>query len=166
VPLSRNLGTLTSCNPLGPTEPVTGLIYVLLQSGTRTFPFISFPLRPHQSCHSALCVCATDMVSTVNKYTSLEAKHHDCHWHSEYLKLTPLPTFFCISPDDNHPVGLNSVRYRSKITTNKMTLMDYPLFQRLVVLHSTCFELQGAHHHEFTFFYCTGSLWHTVYCNM
>jgi len=22
---------------------------------------------------------------------------------------------------------------------------------RLVVLHSTCFELQGAHHHEFTF---------------
>ena len=31
-----------------------------------------------------------------------------------------------------------------------MTLMDYPLFQGLVVLHSTCFELQGAHHQEFT----------------
>jgi len=32
---------------------------------------------------------------------------------------------------------------------------------RLVVLYSTCFELQGAHHQDFTL-HCTGSLWHTV----
>jgi len=30
VPLSRNLGTLTSLNPLGPSGPVTGLIYLYL----------------------------------------------------------------------------------------------------------------------------------------
>jgi len=30
VPLSRNLGTLTSWNPLGPSEPVTGLLYLYL----------------------------------------------------------------------------------------------------------------------------------------
>ena len=29
-PLSRNLGTLTSCNPLGPSGPVTGLLYLYL----------------------------------------------------------------------------------------------------------------------------------------
>jgi len=28
MPLSRNLGTLTSCNPLGPSGPVTGLLYL------------------------------------------------------------------------------------------------------------------------------------------
>jgi len=28
VPLSRNLGTLNSWNPLGPSEPVTGLLYL------------------------------------------------------------------------------------------------------------------------------------------
>ena len=33
-----------------------------------------------------------------------------------------------------------------------MTLMDYPLFSGVVVIHSTCFELQGAHHQKFTFF--------------
>ena len=30
VPLSRNLGTLTSWNPLGPSGPVTGLLYLYL----------------------------------------------------------------------------------------------------------------------------------------
>ena len=34
-----------------------------------------------------------------------------------------------------------------------MTLMDYPLFHGLVVLYSTCFELQGAHHQGVHFFY-------------
>jgi hypothetical protein len=29
VPLSRNLGTLTSWNPLGHSGPVTGLLYLL-----------------------------------------------------------------------------------------------------------------------------------------
>jgi len=29
VPLSRNLGTLTSWNPLRPSGPVTGLLYLL-----------------------------------------------------------------------------------------------------------------------------------------
>jgi len=28
VPLSRNLGTLTSWNTLGPSEPVMGLLYL------------------------------------------------------------------------------------------------------------------------------------------
>ena len=46
---------------------------IVLQSGTRPFPFISFPVRTHQSCHSARCVCATDSVSTVNKCTTLKA---------------------------------------------------------------------------------------------
>jgi len=32
VPLSRNLGTLTSWNPLGPSGPVMGLLYLLLYS--------------------------------------------------------------------------------------------------------------------------------------
>ena len=31
VPLSRNLGTLTSWNPAGHSRPVTGLLYLLLQ---------------------------------------------------------------------------------------------------------------------------------------
>jgi len=31
VPLSQNLGTLTSWNPLGPSGPVTGLLYLYLQ---------------------------------------------------------------------------------------------------------------------------------------
>ena len=30
VPLSRNLGTLTSWNPLGHSRPVTGLLYLYL----------------------------------------------------------------------------------------------------------------------------------------
>jgi len=30
VPLSLNLGTLTSRNPLGPSGPVTGLLYLYL----------------------------------------------------------------------------------------------------------------------------------------
>ena len=30
VPLSRNLGTLTSWNPMGPSGPVTGLLYLYL----------------------------------------------------------------------------------------------------------------------------------------
>jgi len=32
VPLSRNLGTLTSWNPVGPSGPVTGLLYLYLNS--------------------------------------------------------------------------------------------------------------------------------------
>jgi len=32
VPLSRNLGTLTSWNPLGPSGPVTGLIFTVQES--------------------------------------------------------------------------------------------------------------------------------------
>jgi len=37
VPLSRNLGTLTSCNPLGHSRPVTGLIYLLPCTYTVSF---------------------------------------------------------------------------------------------------------------------------------
>ena len=36
VPLSRNLGTLTSWNPLGPSGPVTGLLYLHLLSSDDT----------------------------------------------------------------------------------------------------------------------------------
>ena len=34
VPLSRNLGTLTSWNPLGTSDPVTGLLYLLIVTNT------------------------------------------------------------------------------------------------------------------------------------
>jgi hypothetical protein len=37
VPLSRNLGTLTSWNPLGHPRPVTGLLYLLITASVRTF---------------------------------------------------------------------------------------------------------------------------------
>ena len=37
APLSRNLGTLTSWNPLGPSGPVKGLLYLLL----RKIPMLS-----------------------------------------------------------------------------------------------------------------------------
>jgi hypothetical protein len=36
VPLSRNLGTLTSWNPLGHSWPVTGLLYLYLTTTTTT----------------------------------------------------------------------------------------------------------------------------------
>ena len=39
VPLSRNLGTLTSWNPLGLSRPVTGLLYLYL------YPFLKHPQR-------------------------------------------------------------------------------------------------------------------------
>jgi hypothetical protein len=35
--LSRNLGTLNSWNPLGPSGPVTGLLYLLLQTNPLTY---------------------------------------------------------------------------------------------------------------------------------
>jgi len=39
VPLSRNLGTLTSWNPLGPSGPVMGLLYLL---EVQEFPKLAF----------------------------------------------------------------------------------------------------------------------------
>ena len=39
VPLSRNLGTLTSWNPLGHSEPVTGLLYLFR---TQHFPHSTY----------------------------------------------------------------------------------------------------------------------------
>jgi hypothetical protein len=38
VPLSRNLGTLTSWNPLGPSGPVTGLLYHISVCPERSSP--------------------------------------------------------------------------------------------------------------------------------
>jgi len=43
VPLSRNLGTLTSWNPLDPSGPVTGLLYLYLYW---TLRYLDFSLRP------------------------------------------------------------------------------------------------------------------------
>jgi len=37
VPLSRNLGTLTSWNPLGLSRPVMGLIYLFTVPGSKPF---------------------------------------------------------------------------------------------------------------------------------
>jgi len=48
-----------------------------------------------------------------------------------------------------------------KIITNTMTLMDYPLFSGVVVIHSTCFELSGSSSSG-VHFSCTGSLWYSV----
>jgi len=42
VPLSRNLGTLTSWNPLGPSGPVTGLLYLYHNHVS----YISFKIVP------------------------------------------------------------------------------------------------------------------------
>ena len=39
----------------------------------------------------------------------------------------------------------------SKMNTNKMTLNGLSFISRLVVFYCTCFELQRAHHQEFTF---------------
>ena len=44
VPMSRNLGTLTSWNPLGPSGPVTGLLYLYL-----------LPLLFHINIRSTFC---------------------------------------------------------------------------------------------------------------
>ena len=47
-----------------------------------------------------------------------------------------------------------------------MTLVDYPLFSGVVVIHSLhVSSFQEAHHQEFIF-PCTVSLWYSVYCNM
>jgi hypothetical protein len=57
VPLSRNLGTLTSWNPLGQSRPVTGLLYLLpLRWGMtillRIFASTLFARRLATSCCS------------------------------------------------------------------------------------------------------------------
>ena len=45
MPLSWNLGTLTSCNPLGHSRPVTGLLYLTCRHITN-----SQPIRPRVLC--------------------------------------------------------------------------------------------------------------------
>ena len=40
VPLSRNLGTLTSWNPLGLSRPIMGLLYLFTQMGRKEWWFI------------------------------------------------------------------------------------------------------------------------------
>ena len=45
VPLSRNLGTLTSWNPLGPSGPVTGMLYLFYLFTMVFFPGLNRPGR-------------------------------------------------------------------------------------------------------------------------
>ena len=70
VPLSWNLGNLTSCNPLGHSRPLTGLIYlylyllVWLKNGHGHFTFLSFSF----SLSNILKYnCKIHKVVTVNK---------------------------------------------------------------------------------------------------
>jgi len=46
VPLSRNVGTLISWNPLGPSGPIMGLLYLLTTSYDTTFTRPSTPSIP------------------------------------------------------------------------------------------------------------------------
>jgi len=60
VPLSRNLGTLTSWNPLGHSRPVTGLIYLFYLSyffhfySSFTTYCVLLPLLMYQLLNSSL----------------------------------------------------------------------------------------------------------------
>jgi hypothetical protein len=45
VPLSWNLGTLTSWNTLGHSRPVTGLLYVYLTTWRMTLPHVSYAIH-------------------------------------------------------------------------------------------------------------------------
>jgi hypothetical protein len=56
VPLSRNLGTLTSWNPLGHSRSVTGLLYLYLYLYHKLLVFLSSPFSYFASnCNSFKC---------------------------------------------------------------------------------------------------------------
>jgi hypothetical protein len=69
---------------------------MVLQSGTRPFPFVPFPVRTHQSRHSASCVCVIDRASTVSKYTTLKGELRDTTTITvtQNVSSTPLPKFY------------------------------------------------------------------------
>jgi len=52
LPLSQNLGTLTSLNPLGPSGPVTGLLYLYLYPVLHLIPLTFNGLGPWHSFNS------------------------------------------------------------------------------------------------------------------
>ena len=49
VPSLRNLGTLTSWNPLGLSRPVTGLLYLLLTQKVSTYTDMEYFKQAYQS---------------------------------------------------------------------------------------------------------------------
>jgi hypothetical protein len=61
VPLSRNLGTLTSCNPLGLSRPVTGLIYLIFYPHYEQERYICFCSNCNQ--HAVGWLTGTDCIS-------------------------------------------------------------------------------------------------------
>ena len=64
--------------------------------------------------------------------------------------------------DIQHMAILNTERRLFQKITNTMTLVDYPLFSGVVVIHSLhVSSFQEAHHQEFIF-PCTVSLWYSV----
>jgi len=61
VPLSWNLGTVTSWNPLGLSRPVMGLLYLLLYVDTKVFVQITF-LKVLVSCFGPVIVLLCSVV--------------------------------------------------------------------------------------------------------
>jgi len=61
-----------------------------------------------------------------------------------------------------HGTAMQKLLLRFQKITNTVTLVDYPLFSGVVVIHSLhVSSFREAHHQEFIFS-CTVSLWHSV----
>ena len=81
VPLSRNLGTLTSWNPLGPFGPETGLLYLVY-----TLEYVPQRIYPLVICikhngDDASKVCFDFLQLLSEKFLNLNAKcYHSCHF--------------------------------------------------------------------------------------
>ena len=70
VPLSRNLGNLTSWNPLGLSRPVMGLLYLffyLLHFGTLSECATNHSLLPQLASHS-VCLVSAHVTVTSHKF--------------------------------------------------------------------------------------------------
>ena len=85
MPLSWNLGTLTSCNPLGHSRPVTGLlflrynsfVYSLLGPTALWEPFACLITDVHSSLSTAFCRHVLTSISRKPFSTSSEHLHLD-----------------------------------------------------------------------------------------
>jgi hypothetical protein len=70
VPLSRNLGTITSWNPLGHSRPVTGLLYLFTAIhykllATNTLPYYRY--KPEPVLESAIMILYWDKSIVTDK---------------------------------------------------------------------------------------------------
>ena len=89
VPLSWNLGTLTSWNPLGYSRPVTGLIYL---------NFLE-PSGPLQACNGRFTLPYTDVIPVNNNTNCLCLSIITVHFYHFLCVLIPLTSL--------SPSGLN-----------------------------------------------------------